>query len=243
MPKRSRRLWARATAALAVLLAATLAGVTLAFPSVAATTCPGCYGLTELDEGVHTEATLSDAEKSRVKQVIRQARKLVADFYGAPASDPRLLVCLTEECYGRIGGGRERGIAILNRAVMLSPRGMDAVIASHEMAHVELHSRLTAGAEVPQWFDEGLAVVISNDARYLAPASASDRCMVTPAGPLPATLEEWLAAASKDVDTYAKAACQVSRWLRANGNHAGLLSLLERLNAGEAFASIVPSGS
>ncbi|MFG1943168.1 hypothetical protein [Nonomuraea sp. NPDC048826] len=53
---------------------------------------------------------------------------------------------------------------------MLSPRGADPVIASHELSHVELHTRL-AGAEVPQWFDEGLAVVVCGDPRYLAPAS------------------------------------------------------------------------
>lgn len=239
MPKRSRRLWARVISALAVLLVAAIAGVALAFPSVASTTCPGCYGLTELEDGVYAEAGLSDAQRSQVKQVVGQARKLVADFYGGRMSDPGILVCLTEECYRRIGGKQERGIAVLNRAVMLSPRGTNAVIAAHEMSHVELHTRLGSTADVPQWFDEGLAVVVSNDARYLAPPSAGDRCLVTPAGPLPVTLDEWLAAAGKDVTTYAKSACQVSRWLRANGDGAGLRSLIERLNAGEEFTSIV----
>lgn len=116
-----------------------------------------------------------------MRQVIRQAHRLVADFYGSQESSPSLLICLTDACYSRIGGKKERGIAILNRSVMLSPRGVDAMIASHEMSHVELHNRLTPAAELPQWFDEGLAVVVSDDARYLAPESTAS----TPASTSP----------------------------------------------------------
>ncbi|MGP4097438.1 hypothetical protein [Nonomuraea sp. KM90] len=240
MPKKSRKLWTRILAVLTALLAVAIAGATLAYPSVAATTCPGCYGLTELEESVYTEDSLTNAQKTQVKQVVREARQRIIGFYGRQTSSPSLLICVTEACYERIGGGKERGIAVLNRAVMLSPRGLDAVIASHEMSHVELHTRLTSGAEaVPQWFDEGLAVVVSDDARYLAPQTHPDRCLTEPSGPLPTTLEEWLTAASKDAGTYAKSACQVSRWLHDNGQSAGLLTLIDRLNAGEPFTAIV----
>ncbi|MEV0150225.1 MULTISPECIES: hypothetical protein [unclassified Nonomuraea] len=235
--KRSRRLWARLVAALAVLLVAAVAGVALAYPSVAATTCPGCYGLTELEPGVYAEKDLSDEQREQIRRTVASARDRIESFYGTPLSSPRLLVCMTDACYSRIGGKKERGIAILNRSVMLSPRGLDAVIASHEMSHVELHARLSSGVDVPQWFDEGLAVVVSDDPRYLAPATSGDRCTTPPAGPLPVTLEEWLAAASKDVTTYAQSACQVNRWLRANGDRQGLMSLIGRLNTGASFAS------
>ncbi|MCK2217155.1 hypothetical protein MF672_025695 [Actinomadura sp. ATCC 31491] len=232
-----RRLWARIAATLTVLLAAAVAGVALAFPSVAATTCPGCYGLTELQDGVYTEPDLTPAQRSQVIQSVAQARQLVTAFYGARRTDPSLLVCLTDSCYRRIGGGQERGIAILNRAVMLSPRGVNPVIAAHELSHVELHSRLPSADAVPHWFDEGLAVVVSNDSRYLAPPSAQDRCLIVPDGPLPATLDEWLATGTKDPAIYAKSACRTSRWLRAHGDRAGLLAQLERLNTGERFPS------
>ncbi|SEG24070.1 hypothetical protein SAMN05444920_102313 [Nonomuraea solani] len=238
-PPRSRKLWARITAVLAALLVATVAGIAVAYPSIAATTCPGCYGLTELEEGVYTEDGLSAQQKSQVRQTVTQSRELIAAFYGSRASSPTLLICLTEPCYTRIGGGKERGIAVLNRSVMLSPKGINAAIASHEMSHVELHTRLTSGAEIPQWFDEGLAVVVANDPRYLAPESASDRCLSAPTNPLPVTLEQWLSTASKDTNTYAKSACQVTRWLRDNQGRTGLLSLIDRLNAGEPFSSIV----
>ncbi|MFB9203261.1 hypothetical protein ACFFV7_18820 [Nonomuraea spiralis] len=242
--RRGRRWWKILLVALVAVLAATVGGVALAYPSLAATTCPGCYGLTELRPGLHVEDGLTEAQHGRAREVADQAARRVTGFYGTRLSSPDLLVCLTESCYRRIGGGRERGVAVLNRSVMLSPRGLDPVIASHEMSHVELHARLTSAAAVPQWFDEGLAVVVADDPRYLtpqpAPASAPDRCLVAPSGqPLPVTLEEWLRAASADPATYARSACQVSRWLDGHGGRAGLLDLITRLNAGEPFATLV----
>ncbi|MEU1387616.1 MULTISPECIES: hypothetical protein [unclassified Nonomuraea] len=237
--RRARRVWKVVVVALAGLLFAVVGGVALAYPSLAATTCPGCYGLTELSPGVHVEDGLTPAQREHVGEVADQAARRVTTFYGGRLSSPGLLVCLTEACYRRIGGGQERGVAVLNRSVMLSPRGLDPVIASHEMSHVELHARLASSADVPQWFDEGLAVVVSGDPRHLAPESAPDRCLVAPSGPLPVTLEEWLRTASADPATYARSACQVSRWLGENGGRAGLLGLVTRLNAGEPFSALV----
>ncbi|MFF4193165.1 hypothetical protein [Nonomuraea sp. NPDC001831] len=240
-------MWKVVVGVLVGLVFAAVGGVALAYPSLAATTCPGCYGLTELSPGVHVEDGLTPAQRARAGEVADQAARRVTAFYGDRRSSPDLLVCLTEACYRRIGGGQERGVAVLNRSVMLSPRGLDPVIASHEMSHVELHARLSSSAEVPQWFDEGLAVVVSGDPRYLAPESASesasdpapDRCLVAPSGPLPVTLEEWLRAASADPATYARSACRVSRWLGENGGRAALLGLVTRLNAGEPFSALV----
>lgn len=100
------------------------------------------------------------------------AENRVAAFYQGRNSSPTMLACLTVACYQHIGGGGEKGVGVLNRAVMLSPDGVNTVIAAHEMSHVELHERLGARGHVPQWFDEGLAVVVSNDPRYLAPDTA-----------------------------------------------------------------------
>ncbi|MFG3436697.1 hypothetical protein ACGF0J_05550 [Nonomuraea sp. NPDC047897] len=242
-----RRAAARVLTGLIVLLMAAVAGLAWAYPSVAATTCPSCYGLTEQSPGLYVEADLPPARRAEISRIVDEASERVTDFYGGRRSSPTVLACTTEECYQRIGGGKERGIAVLNRAVMLSPRGLDPVIASHEMSHVELHQRLASGVQVPQWFDEGLAVVLSDDRRYLAPATTAestteaagtasdDRCLVPPDGPLPATLDDWLRAAGKDPRTYAKAACQASRWLNANGGRTGLLTAIDRLNSGRTL--------
>jgi hypothetical protein len=218
-----------ATGVVAVLVTALL-GVVVAFPAVASTTCPGCYGLEKLRPGLHVEPGLSPAQRQQVTDAVDEGTRRVAEFFGDLRSDPDFLACLTDECYARIGGGGERGIAVLYRAVMLSPRGIDAVIAAHELTHVELHARLGQGA-VPQWFDEGLAVLVSDDPRYLQPVGARDRCRVAPTGPLPETLDDWLRAASADVQVYAQAACAVSRWTAWNDLHV----LIADLAAGGAF--------
>ncbi|MEV1003773.1 hypothetical protein [Nonomuraea sp. NPDC050202] len=222
-------------AAAVVLLTTAAAGTAIAFPSVVATTCPGCYGLERLRPGLYVEPDLPQAQRRRVIQVIEQADERVRDFFAGRTSSPDVLVCLTDDCYRRIGGGRERGIAVLNRAVMLSPRGVDPVIASHELTHVELHARLGDG-RVPQWFDEGLAVLVSDDPRYLAPTG--DRCLLDTHRPLPATLADWLRAASADPQLYARAACRVSRWAGTNGGKEGVRALIERLSTGQAFPHI-----
>lgn len=233
--RRGGRRWAVAAVTVTLLAAAAVAAVVIAFPSVAAVTCPGCYGLERLRPGLYVEPGLPRHQRRRVIEVVERAGERVGDFYGGRRSSPDVLVCLSEDCYRRIGGGRERGIAVLNRAVMLSPRGVDPVIASHELSHVELHARLGDG-EVPQWFDEGLAVLVSEDPRYLAPAG--DRCLVASSGPLPVTLAGWLREASADPLLYARAACRVSRWAGANAGRQGVRTLVERLSAGQAFPEV-----
>jgi hypothetical protein len=210
---------------LAVLLVAGGgAGVLVAYPAVGAVSCPGCYGLEEVRPGLHVEPGLTAKQRRDVTDVVDRGAERVAAFFGGLRSDPRFLACVSDGCYARIGGGGERGIAVLNRAVMLSPRGIDPVIAAHELTHVELHARL-GGATVPHWFDEGLAVLVSDDARYLLPAGEGDRCRVPPAGPLPGTLADWLRAAGADRQVYAQAACAVSRWTVTHDVHAVLADL------------------
>jgi len=213
----------------AVLLALVVS-VAVAYPAVAATACPGCYGLERVRKGLYLEPGVGAQERAQVGAAVDEGTGRVAAFFGDLRSDPEFLACLTDRCYERIGGGGERGIAVLNRAVMLSPRGIDPVIAAHELTHVELHARL-GKATVPQWFDEGLAVLVADDRRYLRPPGEGDRCLVAPAGPLPETLDEWLRAASADPGVYAQAACAASRLTAAHDVHA----LIADLAAGGSF--------
>jgi hypothetical protein len=222
-------MWARVLfGGIFAVVLALVVGVSVAFPAVAATTCPGCYGLERVRPGLHVEPELAAVQRAQVTAAVDEGRRRVVAFFGDLRSTPDFLACFTDSCYARIGGGGERGIAVLNRAVMLSPRGIDPVIAAHELTHVELHARLGTGS-VPQWFDEGLAVLVSDDARYLRPGG--DRCLVEPAGPLPETLDGWLRAASADPRVYAQAACAVSRWT-ATGD---VPALVADLAAGGTF--------
>src|SRR5207244_6669253 len=130
-----------------------------------------------------------------VADVFEEARNRVAGFYGGLDAAPRVLVCVSEDCYRRIGGAGSRGTSLSDVALRLSPRGIDPVIAAHELSHIELHHRIgnirhLMGA-IPAWFDEGVAVVVSDDRRYLAPPDAAERCLVRSDEKLPTGIFEW----------------------------------------------------
>ena len=216
----------RIVAFLVVLAAATVTILRFTFPAAAAAGCPACYGFTDLGDGIFVEGGMPGDHRMAAKATVEAARAWVRTFYGDLQSSPRVLLCATDACYRPLGGG-SRGVTLLDQALILSPRGADTVIAAHELAHAELHKRIGFGAtlsrSVPQWFDEGLAVVVSNDPRYLAPGP--NRCRVEPDGDLPTSRAAWIETA-ENAGLYAKAACKVSRWLDTHGGSAGVLRLV-----------------
>lgn len=236
-----RRIRRPVTIALAALLAAAI-GMTIAFPLIGAIPCPRCFGFERLDgqmrdSQVFVETTMPAEERREVRDIIAQAGDAVRRFYGSLLRRPRVFVCATDACYRRLGGGRSRGMALFDRALVLAPEGLTAVIAAHELAHIELHARAGAwrawrGA-IPRWFDEGLAVNVSDDPRYLAPGRGTARCRARTDDPLPASRRDWLAAA--DDALYALSACRVSEWLAGHGGAAGVTRLAARIADGETF--------
>ncbi|GAB3810477.1 hypothetical protein [Micromonospora zhanjiangensis] len=235
---RRRRWWVWAGTGLVSALLAAVGVLVVSYPAMAASACPGCYGFERVEDRVYAGGGLSDDRRRAIGTIMTAADHRIGDFYGSRLSRPTVLICTTDECYQRIGGGREKGRAFLNRTLMLSPEGINVVIATHELAHVEFHERLNSGG-VPQWFDEGLAVLVSDDPRYLGPDGPADRCLVDQPGTLPATLAEWMRADGGD-QLYARAACRVSRWAAAHGGAEAVRDLLRRLNAGESFTAVVP---
>ena len=227
---------------LLALLACGVGVLTVGYPSVAATACPTCFGLVRVEADLYAQRGLSAEQRDRLIGLRADADQRVADFYGGRRTTPRVLACFNTGCYQRIGGGGEKGIAVRNWAVMLSPDGIDPVIAAHELSHVEFHQRLGSHAgQVPQWFDEGLAVLVAGDPRYLRPDPGSspgaDRCLVAADGQLPGSLAGWLTAASADRMVYAKAACRVSRWVTGHGGPPAVRDLIDRLHHGDSFAT------
>lgn len=237
IPKALRRsfLWMALVVGSAAVLS--ILGTLLAYPAAAAAACPQCYGFRALEPGVSVERGATGAQRDQVQRVVAASRKRVRRFYGRLLTHPRILVCETEPCYARFGG-RSRGKTLLDRVVVLSPRGISVVIASHELAHAQTHARIglirTVRGDLPRWFDEGLAVVVSNDPRYLAPEGAADRCRVPPDGPLPSSRGAWNRKVRSE-PLYAMAACQVSRWLDGRGGPKAVRTLLREVAAGVPF--------
>ena len=205
-------------------------------PAATAIVCPLCFGFERIERALFVERPTTTEARTQVIKVVALARERVRAFYGERRSDPTILICATDECYRRLGGGGSRGQAFYDFALMLSPTGLTEIIVAHEMAHIELHARVgfwrVFREAIPVWFDEGLAVVVSDDPRYLA--QGGDRCRVRSESPLPETLREWLRAGDPD-RRYAAAACRVNTWLNSKGGPAAVAALAERLAGGTDF--------
>ncbi|MDA7948134.1 MAG: hypothetical protein MPJ78_11745 [Hyphomicrobiaceae bacterium] len=117
------------------------------------------------------------------------------------------------------------------------------MIIAHELAHIELHGRigevgLLRGA-LPAWFDEGLAVIVSKDERYLEilPNGELSCVTTTDEGDLPASISEWGRVAGQGKrPIYAMVACRTLNWLHENDGADGVRQLAEKLNAGGYFS-------
>jgi hypothetical protein len=232
---RQRNWWL--TAALSFVIAVAVAAIFM-FPAAAAALCPQCFGFERTENSIYVERGMTEDARRDAIATVKQARERVRRFYGELLRNTPVLICATDACYQRLRGGGSRGMAIYDFALMLSPRGVSETIAAHELSHIEFHARIGAWHvfrdAVPTWFDEGLAVVVSDDARYLDPPGLTDRCRGT-IMELPATLREWLRDPRKDA-LYRGAACQVQGWLMARGGPAAALRLAKQIVGGTSFA-------
>jgi hypothetical protein len=230
-----RRPWLVAVIAFVIAM---VVGFVIAFPAALAAVCPQCFGFKRLDRAVYVQRSMTPEDQANAGDVIKKATERVRAFYGEQRSKATILICATDPCYRRLRGGSSRGMAVYDRVLMLSPQGIAEPIAAHELSHIEFHRRVGAWKifrdAVPVWFDEGLAVVVSDDPRYLAPRGSADRCLVRTQGPLPETLRDWMSD-EQDTQLYAMAACRVHEWLVAKGGPAAAVRLAQRLREGASF--------
>jgi hypothetical protein len=212
--------------------------VPLLSPAMAAYACPSCYGLLRITSSLFVDPAMSVEARTKLQEAISRAAVQVAAFYGSFDQAPTLLVCATKECDHKLGGRGARANTYGTTFIRVSPDGLNQTILAHEFSHVELHTRIglmrfLTGA-IPAWFDEGLAVIVSDDARYLKPGTISAmRCLAEPEGGLPSSLSQWRLLAGKTPSLYAQAACGVMRWMEANGGTAGLLTAISQVAGGK----------
>lgn len=158
-----------------MLIGAMAAAVAFSGPQHMA--CPSCYDLEKIASNVYVERTYTRKQRARMLRDLRLARRRVAAFFGPLQSDPRIVVCRSRACASIFGSQGARGVAYGWFAILLSPSRIFAVIAAHELVHIELHWRMGlsgwARGTVPVWFDEGLATIVSGDPRYRRDANAT----------------------------------------------------------------------
>ncbi len=240
-PKRTWRFSVRGLigcviAGIALAAAELVVVVLVQSPGLRLLVCPYCYGFQRLQDKIYVESHTPPAVQQSVITAVQISRAKVTSFFTTRESDPMIFFCLTETCYRRAGGkGISRGMTF-DRVLLVSPRRPDGTVTTHEWTHAEFLERLGPRLSlVPSWFTEGLAVYVSDDKRFLAPAGFADRCLVDPGGDLPKTEARWLEAVAYDTTAFAKAGCRVSRWLARKGNGA-VLELISEINSGRSFA-------
>lgn len=217
---------------------------------------PERFGLTSVAENVYVESGADEHAMAELHVAMLKAEGAVRAAYGGVESHPIVHACITERCYESFGGMGSRAKVYGDR-ILLSPRGLNWHFLAHEWSHAELRSRLTFQAwwHLPSWFDEGLAVSVSD-----APEHSEDHWQFLVANniqrPTRAELlsyksgRQWLDAVHRYGETqnaerkakgepevrpvYAAAGHEVRPWFAKVGS-GGLLALIERLNSGVDF--------
>lgn len=220
---------------------------------------PESFGLAPVTSSIFVEAGADEATREGLRIAMGRAETAICAAYGSVNSSPKVHACISEECYERFGGQGSRAKVYGDR-ILLSPRGLNWHYLAHEWSHAELHSRLTLSAwwRMPQWFDEGVAVAISEAPEN---SEAHWQFLVDANIPRPTreelhdlkSLKQWDEAVGRFGEkrnaerrksgepeirpVYTAAGHELRPWLAKVGQ-AGLLSLIMRLNDGEEFASM-----
>lgn len=217
---------------------------------------PESFGLIQIAPHLYVEAGTDEATQDRLRADMARAEAAMRRAYGSVSARPTVHACITEKCYAAFGG--QGSIAkVFGQRILLSPRGLNWHFLAHEWSHAEMSTRLKllAWKRMPQWFDEGLAVTISE-----APEHSENhwQWLINTDIPRPTreelltyqSLQQWLAAVHRFGDdknferaaqsqptlspVYAAAGQEVRPWLAQVGS-PGLLNLIQHMNAGSDF--------
>jgi hypothetical protein len=219
---------------------------------------PESFGLLPVGPHLHVEAGADPATQAQLREAMARAEQAIRSAYGSVNTHPRVNACVSEACYTAFGG-RGSVAKVYGDRILLSPRGLNWHFLAHEWSHAEMRSRLTLLAwwHMPQWFDEGVAVAISEAPEH---AEAHLQVLADMHTPRPSTeelysfktLSQWLAGVHEyGEDTniqrhaqglpeirplYASAGHELRPWLAAQGV-TGLLAFIAELDEGQDFMS------
>ena len=218
---------------------------------------PESFGLSPITSSIYVEAGADEATRTKLRDAMEKAEGAIRANYGSVNSHPLVHACVSDECY-KAFGGRGSVAKVYGDRILLSPRGLNWHFLAHEWSHAEVRSRLTLSAwwRMPQWFDEGMAVAVSE-----APQHSEEHWQFLIASQVPRpsrdelmtlkSLRQWLNAVDRYGETknaerrakgepelnpvYSAAGHELRPWL-ANAGSQGLLVFIARLNGGEEFA-------
>ena len=103
--------------------------------------CPSCFGLTEIEPHIYLEQT-DDVTRTQIRADVLKAQRDIEAFFQPHFSLPTMLICLTEICQNRLGGSQALGLADGTVFILISPKGANRTIITHELAHIAVGRRL-----------------------------------------------------------------------------------------------------
>lgn len=219
---------------------------------------PETFGFVSIAPNVYVERNADEATQAKLREAMTKAANAITNVFGTTHARPVVHACVTERCFWAFGG-RGAIAKVYGDRILLSPRGLNWHFIAHEWSHAEMSTRLTffAWKRMPQWFDEGVAVAVSE-----APEHSEQHWQFLVAAKIPRptreelysfkSLDQWLDAVRRYSDNknserrargeteihsvYAAAGHEIRPWLSAVGT-PGLLAFIGKLNDGETFES------
>jgi hypothetical protein len=222
----SMRIIGLAAATLAVFVTAAAA----AAPGPHRALCPQCFGLAAIGDDIFTD---DPGRADEFRQMIALARERDAAFFGSQLkARPRLITCTTRRCDVAFGGGTNaKGTTYGDLLIRFGPLRLVESIFAHELVHAELaHRSGWPYRRFPAWFNEGLAVYVSEDTRYPGEADEADVAWIEGA----ITPEDWLRFIGKSTHAYEAARTAVGEIADQVGL-AGLRELIAEVASGASF--------
>lgn len=211
---------------------------------VVAAGCPACFGFSRVAVGVYLQSSMNPEARAHAQAVLSESEKTIRDFYGDQEAHPRILVCADDACFHRLGGDPGSGTGSLGGfALMVAPGAVNPVALTEAFSHVELRARvgfwkMEMGA-IPEWFENGVAVVAANDPLYIKPRTYQSRCVVGSFPDMPATPSEWNEELEQEGDVlYAQSACKTVMWMQNQGGPHAVTTLLAQVSQGLTFDSL-----
>jgi hypothetical protein len=209
----------------------------------------GWIGMENLAGDVYVDPTMKTEQRRNLLAEVAKAKTKTIAIWGSIETKPEIYACSSETCFQSFGGSTNRANAIGNSKILLSPRALNAAMISHEWSHNELYQRVGGfmpWRRIPNWFDEGVAVIVSADERHGEAAWLEiDRNDIeTPGLDVLTTHHEWIAAVKKYRNpqinpdnlsvVYATAGHEVRVWYKTAGQR-GLLYVIAQVKDGAPF--------
>ena len=216
----------------------------------------------EQSQPVYVSRSAAARQQAQLRVHVITARDRIQRFWGDRRGRAVLIYCpqqadYEQYCVGGEGAGCSIGTPWGASYLVLGPTGNNADVIAHELCHDELFARLgwwRVKRQIPQWFNEGLALMV--DYRFSSPAvwETVDSTQTDPPvfneATMPFARRPMLKLA--DLETtreffggdyghvmlaYQTAADEVSRWLTTVGR-AGVAALTDAVAKGDDFGDV-----